>query len=378
MNPHSLYKFLIKPLRDADRGTELLLRFLEGPQTEWDALWLRIDGLRDLMNFRRCPDEYLTYLKDIVGILDADVRQMDLSETELRRFISVAVALWKIKGTVEALVLGARVLSGRTARVVDWFDRRTVLDEMYVEGEEVIPGATVLYAAPGGAEREEYTSQIQLMDDGTLNRPAIEYLLELLRPRSERLDVLYLHFLDTGVEKGALWTAPAGKLTTDSNGVRRLAVGGATFTYPSLDFNDWNTYTAVFHVARGTGAVLEVSAAVFEPGSVDRVRLRFDGTTLDVDEVSAGGLVTSLASGVPIVMYSGVYYTVRVECEVHPSGGAAVAVFVDGDKLTEVHASNLTGAGGVGLDCLTAGEVLVKTVSVLPRPLTPVRVGPNP
>ena len=65
----AMYDFIIGPIRDKDHteGNLFLKRLLTGSQLLWEADQLRIDSIKDLWSVTQCPDEYLKYLKNIVG-----------------------------------------------------------------------------------------------------------------------------------------------------------------------------------------------------------------------------------------------------------------------------------------------------------------------
>lgn len=380
--PYDAYTYLLRGLREADRPTQLLRRLYNGLQEQWGAYWDRVDSLRLLTDYRRCPDPYLRYLKDLVGIRDGDVDEMALSDPELRAFVAVAVALWKLKGTSAALTLAARVLTGRNARILTWFYRRNVLGGIYVEGEEA-PGNTVVIPAPGPPTYGEWVSEVQVLDDGTLNRAAVEYLLNVLRPVSERLDLTYFDFLDTGADGDALWTpdpgGTLGLLTVDAPTRDRLfspVGGGDSYWTPTVPALPGVPLTTSLYFARGAGAQLLLRLAVGGPAP-DRLVLTADGVTLSLERRNGDGSLSVVLAAVPAVLAAGAYYTLRVETELS-GGGLTVAAWVDGVRLLEGAAVGYTAPEVRWALGVHVGTVQLRTGAILHRPATTVRLGPNP
>jgi len=130
--PHDTYSFLMASLReqDATEGEELLLRWLASEQSEFEDTYARIKTLLTFPDPEICPAEALPYLRWIVGLtakLDGVIG--DISEADLRRLISVAVRMWKLKGTEKGLANTLRALTTRTARILNWFFFRIILGE---------------------------------------------------------------------------------------------------------------------------------------------------------------------------------------------------------------------------------------------------------
>lgn len=138
--PHDIYSFLMRSLRECDRdaGDELVLRFLQQPQVEFEATYARIESLPDLMNPAKAPAAALPFLKWIVG-LDGklDFVTEDLSDDDLRRLISVAARMWKLKGTESGMVETLEALTTRKARVVNYFHFRLLSDEWELSREDL-------------------------------------------------------------------------------------------------------------------------------------------------------------------------------------------------------------------------------------------------
>jgi len=156
---HDIYKFLHRPLRDIDRkeGRLFLERFLQGAQAEFEEMQDRITQLETLRDPARIRADLLKYLKAIVGFTD-DLNNItnDLSENDLRKLISLAVALWKQKGTEPGYANIVRLFVGKSARIFNWFDFRFIVGEKAF-GEEQL-GEDSWFISKVGVEASEDVS----------------------------------------------------------------------------------------------------------------------------------------------------------------------------------------------------------------------------
>lgn len=138
--PHDIYSFVISAIRQCDRdvGDLLLLRFVEAAQSEFEDTYARVESLRDLHDPERCPAAALKHLKWIVGLTSKlDELTGNLTEDELRILISIAVKLWKVKGTDAGLALAAGVFSTYPVRILNYFLFRIIVGEVEIAREEL-------------------------------------------------------------------------------------------------------------------------------------------------------------------------------------------------------------------------------------------------
>lgn len=159
---HDIYKFLHKPLRDADRkdGNNFLERFLQGKQADFEGMQARIKTMATLNNPATIRADLLIYLKDIVGFTsDLNNITQDLSENDLRKLISLAVALWKQKGTEPGYANIIRLFVGKTARIFNWFDFRFIVGEKAF-GEEQLGEDSWLISTPGVEYSEDVSNNV--------------------------------------------------------------------------------------------------------------------------------------------------------------------------------------------------------------------------
>lgn len=127
---HDLYRFIHRPIREADQkdGNQFVERYMFGMQREFEAAFDKIRKLTELYDPEKTPQPRL--LKDIVGLTkELDNITRDINDQDLRKLISLAVALWKQKGLEIGYVNIVRLFTGKNARVFNWFDYRMIVGE---------------------------------------------------------------------------------------------------------------------------------------------------------------------------------------------------------------------------------------------------------
>lgn len=135
---YDLYKFIHKPLRTADQqaGGKFLERYMLAFQRQIEDIFAKIDKLPQLYDPALTP--YPEYLKDIVGLTsELDAITNGITEQDLRKLISLAVALWKEKGLEIGYRDIIRLFTGKNSRVFNWFDYRYIVGEQGLSQEEL-------------------------------------------------------------------------------------------------------------------------------------------------------------------------------------------------------------------------------------------------
>lgn len=146
---HDAFRMLHQPLRvlDAIEGRNFLERFLIGAQTIFEDTQDRIKTIPELFDPAKTPRPDL--LKDHVGFTkELNNITNDLSENDLRKLISLAVALWKQKGVDPGYANIVRLFTGKSARIFNWFDFRMIVGEKAF-GEEQLGEDSWLISVPG-------------------------------------------------------------------------------------------------------------------------------------------------------------------------------------------------------------------------------------
>lgn len=159
--PHSIFDFLHKPIRDLDKakGNDFVQRLLIGPQQQFEDMQARIKEIETLNDPAKIRADLLQFLKDIVGFTrELNNITNDLGENDLRKLISLAVALWKTKGIEPGYANIIRIFTGKTARIFNWFDFRFIVGEKAF-GEEQLGEDSWFISLPG-IEASEDTSNI--------------------------------------------------------------------------------------------------------------------------------------------------------------------------------------------------------------------------
>ena len=147
--PHDIFQFIHKPIRDADLkdGNSFLERFLIGAQSIFEDTQAKIETVKELLDPELTPQPKL--LKDHVGFTkELNNITNDLTDNDLRKLISLAVALFKQKGIEPGYINIVRLFTGKSARVFDWFDFRMIVGEAAF-GEEQLGEDSWLISVPG-------------------------------------------------------------------------------------------------------------------------------------------------------------------------------------------------------------------------------------
>lgn len=152
-----IFKFIHAPIREGDKSTfNFLERFLKGPQTVWEQrIHAKILRLNDLLD--PALTEQPRFLKDHVGFTkELDNIISDVTDSDLRKIISLAVALWKKKGLEVGYEDIIRVFTGANVRIFNWFDFRYIVGEQQL-GESQLGEDSWFISSPGvlGSEDTE-------------------------------------------------------------------------------------------------------------------------------------------------------------------------------------------------------------------------------
>lgn len=331
-----MYDFLIRPIRTADRtrGRLFVQRYLEGPQAVWETVQTDIFRLLDLWDVVRIPDALLQFLKNIVGWTPDLERPITdrLSDADLRRLISVSVALWKIRGLEGAYSSAILALVLTRVRIWNWDDLNWILD-VTVLGEDHQGRDPFLLSSVA-----EYQSDIRIVDGALeLDRTLILNMLKLFRVSGETLNVYWIDFLDQFLVDGddSQW---AGSVDPVPVADRLLALTddtGAEDAHVIVDDSlTWTRYVAYWRLKGGGDASGERFGAMFYWQDDDNYyRLDFDPVddTIYLVERKATAEAT-LASfdltTVGLQVHEGVFYGVRIHVETVP-GGTRIRVYLD-------------------------------------------------
>lgn len=375
-----MYDFLIKPIREADlrEGKLFVERYLQGPQEVWETIQTDIFRLIDLWDVVRIPDEFLKFLKNIVGWTPDLERPITdrLDDTTLRRLISVSVALWKIRGVEPAYSSSILALVLTRLRIWNWFDLRWILDNT-IMGED--HQGRDPYILPTAAQQ---VSDIRIVDGALgLDRTLLLNMLKLFRPSGERLNVYWIDFLDLFIVDGdnSQWMsasvvdiAVADRLLSlsDDSGEEEVQVDveGSLL---------WESYVAYWRV-RGTQRTPtpgEYWGVQFYWQDVDNYyMLLFDPSfnTMVLWEVVSGA--PAVLAGYSFAtdleqLYNDVFYGVRVHVENVPAG-TRIRVYVDNlERIDFTDTVSPFTRGTIGLIHVASATIELSEIELWQLPL---------
>jgi hypothetical protein len=375
-----IYRFILNGIRIEDQKDILFLkRYLEGPQSIWNRIQETIFSIKDLWSAADCPDEYLRYLKNIVGwTVELEPITDELDDDTLRRLIAVSWAIWKERGSEDAMINVLELLMTSRLRLWNWFDYRWVLGETELS-EELEGRDPWMIDLPVDGGSDEYFSNLRIVDDGSLNRTLVRNIVKLMRPVGERYEISYITFLDLfRIADSSQWMIPEGTLT--------IAGGNAKLTDDSIQESMyatiaasalWEDYVASWRI-KGTSTTgadfYGVSFYVQDEDNGYAVALNTVAQTVTLYRVNSG-VYTSLVS-TSYLLFDDVYKTIRVQ--VSPEGITnRIKVYVDGNLKIDTTNDEYT-EGRVGMFHAPGATIQTDEVEMFQLPLTTELVGINP
>lgn len=371
-----IYLFIIEQIRLADinEGALFLKRFLEGPQQVWETTHANVFSVKDLWSVADIPDEYLQYLKRIVGWTpDLDEITDALDFDTLRRLIANSVYLWKNRGPETTIINFLTLVTGARSRIWNWFDFRWVMDETGI-GHEADGRDPWLIAIDNTNEMN-----VRIMDDGSLDHDLVVSMLKLMRPMGETFEVTYLNLLDQFLVDGddAQWNAIDD---TGNTGVDVVDISSGTATLDNTTEKE-QLYDAIsgssawvqyLYAARVRG-VTEYGLT-FHQSAVDTHYTFSVITTAGVAQLrlskrvaGADTVIATVNAPAGFTLDPLVWYMLRVQIATESSTNRIVC-FVDGVEVINTTDSTLS-AGGVGIIHEIGGSVEIDEVEVIGLPV---------
>lgn len=379
-----IYPFLIEIIRQEDQnnGAQFLERFLSGPQELWGVIDSKIKSLPDLWSISKIEDEYLQYLKWIVGwTSELDLITDNLPDDTLRRLIYASVPFWKIRGTEDAIKNIMTLTTGARLRIWNWFDLRFIIGSSVISEEHEGRDSWML-SLPGPPDYEENLYNIRIVDNGSLDKQLVRNLAKLTKPSGERIYINYLGFLDlfTSDNDSSQWETPevtSSNVFSVSNGVMRIGVtsSGSEVTFSIVEWANWNQF------------VLGARAQFFPIGSSCSLQILFNvidsnnyyalevfpssnttyGPSLDVLKVESGVTTILHSESLSIPIYDEVWYYFRIT-SVDTSSGKEIRIHIDATKYIEiVDTVSPLGSGTIGIRAIN-GEIEIDEVELLGLP----------
>jgi len=379
----NMFDFLIKPIRDADakEGNDFVKRFLQRPQEMWSDTHDRIQAVKTLWSVVDCEDEYLQFLKWIVGWTsepELEAITSRLTDDQLRRLISISARLWKERGSEDTIADILKNLSGARVRVITWFDLRWIVGETEIgEGWEDFDSWFI---------GDEYTFQLRMVDNGTLDKVFVRQIVNLMRAMGETIEIAYVKFLDQFFvdNDSSQWARIVGSGAIPVlNGYMHLdntsSAEAAEVNVPGAD--GWTVYSVTAKLAStvdgGSGAWL---LGFYADGMTDGYRIVADivNNQVQLIEVTSStptvlGTVDMLTLGVTLRLD---FWNV-VRAVVTPEGATnRIKVYIEAVEVFDVTDSNHSD-GSVVVGHQSGADAKCEQVEVFDVPMDIDIVGPN-
>lgn len=303
--PYEIYKFIHKPIRVQDQlaGRQFVERYTLAFQRQFENATDKISKLVELYDPARTPQP--RFLKDIVGFTsELDNITNDISDADLRKLITLAVALWKQKGLEVGYKNIIRLFTGKNSRVFNWFDFRYIVGEQGLAQEELGEDSWFI-SVPGVAESDPGAIMLLLPFEEDFNDRSLKPMNAIPHGSHQFFDNgpttgsdQYVHIFDNGIievpdsakfDFGDDFTIEMFvRATADKNAVifrKAIAAGLIEIRYNSL--TDEITYTLQDNVETLTETLAsgeDLGDGVFRHLALvlnrteNKVRLFFNGT----------------------------------------------------------------------------------------------------
>jgi hypothetical protein len=244
---------------------------------------------------------------------------------------------------------------------------------------------------------DEYLTEIRVVDDltgdGALNRSLLTKLLEETRPNSERVNVVYVSFMDLFTTANDLgqwqFTIADQYQPVVANGFLSLAnqasLSPGFMVTDYFDDDTWKNYTLKSKIAQKEPIGIAASFSIVFLRTDDLNYYTFDvipstptDATVELWRV-VGGAFTQLGSTIDFPDLSpDIFFTYTIDVfRDEATGLTRIDVKIDGDTFFSETDSNFD-TGNFGYRVARFGAIEVTEVELWQYPLTIDRVGPNP
>ena len=379
-----IYEMLSLGLREIDErhGTGLIERYLQRPEQHY-GVWrasIQLLSLSDRPDL--CPEALLPYLKSHVGFteeLSAITRRLDSGT--LRKLIALAIPLWKQKGTANGLVAAIRALTGLTPFYYDWFNYRFVLGETQIGEEQIGTDSWII----GGelSDYDEYTSQIKLADDGLLDKRLLVDLIILMRPASERIEIVLLDFIDlfdSPIKNRWITLSGTPAFVDVDEKVLVLPPGTHEEAVVPAFGSNYEHYTSVHKIQ--FGAPSDLYEIHWQRGGSEDLKLRvtpdFGTHGYNLELLRDATALDSIPFQGGITMVPGAWYKIRIETTPSVPGASRVRIYVDDEEQIERTLDSVSpGAFTVYSDVGNQENIAIDNVELWRAPLQYASIGPS-
>lgn len=234
----------------------------------------------------------------------------------------------------------------------------------------------------------EYVTEIRIVDRGDLNKALFKYLIDVVRPNGERVDIVYLAFLDQFEDKKYIsqWDATGGYVL---DGEKIEVESGGEIIVSDTAYNSWDLerQLSVRIRAKTASTVAKVYLLYDDANNNIHATINYTTGALTVNRVNSG-VVTAIGSAVTLAHlyhtdYWGVDYEYRdvfrfVMIRTNSGADAKIKAYRAGTLVYEQTYSSVPfGAGKVGI-ASSGSSTYTDLVEVITLPASQDRVGPNP
>jgi len=211
---------------------------------------------------------------------------------------------------------------------------RVSLSAQYIVTNPTIPPPGVNFVAYQEEQLDEFKTDIRVVDDGTLNHTLIRRILNIMRPTSERLNVIYVDFYeDFQAGKGDLATVSPGAYTLNDE----LVLPTGAIEQCSITDNA-NIRDMVLQVRGKMDLAGELSVRFLVQDSLNFYRLKANvaSQTASFEKV-VGGVATALAAPKTIQLFKDTFYIWSVVTDFNDTTNESVLkCYQDANLLFEV------------------------------------------
>jgi hypothetical protein len=346
-----IYDFIFKGIRDEDakNGNLFLKRFLDGPQQVWQTIEQKIFDIKTLWDLENVDDKYLVYLQAIVGWVGELTEITEALDFDtLRRLIGTSITLWRDRGPEDTMIGVLRLTTKSQARIWNWFDNRWIVEENFI-GEERQDLDSMIVELPS-LSVEEHSSDLHIVDDGTLDKTLVVNLVKLMRACGERYLIAYVQFIE-------MFTADGDYHQWDNIGTAELkvlnTVGTLDNTVVSKEIvvanvtgsSTWSNYLAYFKVkctAFAASSDLVGGGVYCDSAGLNGyfIMLNIFSNQIQIQKLynddwysmGAGGTVDFSPYG---VLKEDVFYGIRVQ--IYPDGSdTRLKIYIDGEEVANI------------------------------------------
>lgn len=227
----------------------------------------------------------------------------------------------------------------------------------------------------------DFLTEVRIVDEPTgyseINRVLLQYLIDQIRPSSERVDLVYISFLDQFLipDNLAQWDLTGSPSLPSPGGFVLLPAGDAMIPAKVFSFS-WNKRSTLFKISLETGlTTLRLHGLYVDSNNSYIAQLSSSGQFLSLIKRLAG-VDTLLANVVIPEMLPLFEDSVRFDLE-YVNGGVFIRLKFNGDEiLTYTDTTSPFLIGSLKIECV-GGSAKIYHVEVLPLPLNIDRVGPK-